>query len=415
MDRRMLEDITILDLTWVIAGPMATRLFCDLGASVIKVESRKSFDILRTGCQRKGDLDSRKEGGFAYNELNPGKTDITINLKSEKGRAAFEDLVLISDVVVCNFGVGAFRKLKLTYDDLKEINPKIIVLNASGLGNWGPYSSFVSFAPILQSLTGIHSLVGYENASEPFGSYPPIADYMGALAACNYLMAALECKRKTGEGQFIDLSQGEAAVSYLGPLLLDWQANRMERGLKGNHHYADSAAPHNIYRCAGEDKWCAISVVSEEEWLIFSKTIDPDNEWTGNEKFSTRKRRIENQKELDNFVGRWTRGKAPGEVGEILQDAGVSGVPVQNDTDILYHDIHLKERCFFKKVVFPPSDKYPESLIITGLPIRIDDRIASNNIEPAPEMGKHTEFVMTSILGKSKEWFDSAEKEDAFV
>ncbi len=416
MDRLPLQDITILDLTWVIAGPMATRLFSDLGARVIKIESRKSFDVLRSGCQRKGNIDPRKEGGWAYNDFNHGKLDISLNLKSEKGREVFEELVRISDIVVSNFGAAAFKKLRLTYDDLKEIKQDIIVLNASGLGDWGPYSSFVTFAPILQSMTGIESIVGYEGEKEPYGSYPPIADYMGGLAVCNYLLAAVRHRNKTGEGQFIDLSQGEAAVSYLGHVLLDWQLNKINRGLKGNRHYSDGAAPHNVYKCAGEaDEWCAIAVTSEEEWKTFAHIVDPSGRWTGNEKFESLEKRIKNQNELDKLVERWTELRSADEAAEILQRAGVSCVPVQNAEEVLYDDEHLKERRCFREMKFQESGKFPEKFIVNGLPFSIGGIRGESKVDPAPEMGAHTEYVVMSLLGKSREWFDEAAAEEAFV
>ncbi len=416
MERLPLQDMTILDLTWVIAGPMATRLFSDLGAKVIKVESRKSFDVLRSGCQRKGNKDPRKEGGWAYNDFNHGKLDISLNLKSEKGREVFEELVRISDIVVSNFGAAAFKKLRITYDDLKEIKPEIIVLNASGLGDWGPYSSFVTFAPILQSMTGIESIVGYEGEEEPYGSYPPIADYMGGLAVCNYLFAAVEHRDRTGEGQFIDLSQGEGAVSYLGHVLLDWQLNKIKRGLKGNHHYSDGAAPHNVYKCAGkEGKWCAIAVTTEEEWKAFARAVDPSGSWTGSDKFESLGKRIENQKELDERVEEWTKLRSREEAARILQRAGVSCAPVQSAEDVLYSDEHLRAREYFREMRFPCSEKLPESFLVNDLPFRIDGKTGERGVSPAPEMGAHTEYVVMSLLGKSREWYDAAAAEEAFV
>ncbi len=416
MDRLPLQDITILDLTWVIAGPMATRLFSDLGARIIKVESRKSFDVLRSGCQRKGNKDPRKEGGWAYNDLNHGKLNISLNLKSEKGREVFEELVRISDIVVSNFGAVAFKKLRLTYEDLKEIKPETIVLNASGLGDWGPYSSFVTFAPILQSMTGIESIIGYEGEEEPYGSYPPIADYMGGLAVCNYLLAAVEHRNKTGEGQFIDLSQGEGAVSYLGHVLLDWQVNSIKRGLKGNHHYSDGAAPHNVYKCAGEkEKWCAVAVTTEEEWKAFAYAADPSGSWTKSKKFESLGKRIENQRELDEHITQWTKQRSAEEAVQILQRAGVSCVPLQSAEDLLYRDEHLRERKYFREMKFPESDRLPESFLVNGLPFRINGKTGESEVAPAPEMGAHTEYVVMSLLGKSKEWFDSASVEEAFV
>ena len=197
-----------------------------MGARVIKVESRKSFDVLRSGCRRKGNDDPRKEGGWNYNDLNRGKMHITINLKSEKGREVFEELVRISDVVVSNFSAAAFKKLRLTYEELREINPGIIVMNASGLGDWGPFSSFVTFAPILQSMTGIESLVGYEERTRLW-LLPARGRYMGLAVQLPDGGAGIQ--KKTGKGQFLDLSQERRRFLTWGTYL-DWQVNRVKRG-----------------------------------------------------------------------------------------------------------------------------------------------------------------------------------------
>jgi crotonobetainyl-CoA:carnitine CoA-transferase CaiB-like acyl-CoA transferase len=303
MDRLPLEDITILDLTWVIAGPHATRLFRDLGARVIKVESKRSLE-------------------------------------------------------------------------------------------------FVSFAPVVQAMTGITSSIGYEDSAAPFDSYPPMADYEAALSICNYLMAALEYRRKTGKGQFVDLSQVESATSYMGTAILSMQVNGAVKGLFGSHHYADSAAPHNVYKCkGGEDQWCAIAVASEQEWRRFCTAVDPENTWTANPRFATLEDRIVNQAALDERVSQWTLQYTPDEVGDILQKSGVSGVPVQTARDLLFRDKHLKERDYFMEVDFPPSDKYPPNYIITGPLMRFPERTYPHVVPPAPSVGQNTPFILTEILG----------------
>lgn len=415
MSRLPLEDITILDLTWVIAGPHASRLFSDLGARVIKVESKRSLDVVRTGGQRKGNKDFREEGGWAFNDLNHGKLDIAINLKTEKGREALEGLVRISDIVVANYGTTAFHKLRLTFDDLSKIKPDVIVLNASGLGDWGPYCEFVSFAPVVQAMTGITNSIGYEGSAVPFDNYPPMADYEGALSICNHLMAALEYRRKTGKGQFIDLSQVESATSYMGTAILSMQVNGAVKGFCGNHHYADSAAPHNVYKCkGGEDQWCAIAVASEQEWRRFCGAVDPDGTWVSDPRFATLDDRIANQVALDELVGQWTLEHTPDEAGDILQKNGVSGVPVQTARDLLFRDKHLKARDYLMEVDFPPSDKYPPTYLITGPLMRFPERTYQHVVPSAPSVGQDTGLILTQILGKSEDWIKSAREENAF-
>lgn len=410
-----LSGITILDLSWVLAGPYATRLFADLGANVVKVESSKTFDVVRSGAQRRGNENPREEGGWAYNEMNRGKSDIAINLKSEKGRQAFEELLARSDIMICNYGPRAFHKLRLTYEDLKAVKPDIILLNASGLGDWGPWSTYVTFAPVLQSLTGIEATVGYEG-EDPYDEYPPISDYIGALTAANCLMGALEYRRKTGKGQFIDLSQGEAAAAMMGPAVLDWQVNRKKRGTLGNRHYAGDAAPHNCYKCqGGEDSWCVIACFEEEEWKALCSVVDPENTWSGGRRFATKAARLENQEELDRRIEAWTKTMRPMETAELLQRAGVSAAPVQYALDSLYRDEHKRARGFFIPVEFPPSDKFPDQFLVTSTSIRMTGVPPIERVAPGPSVGRDTDFILKQVLGKSPEWIKEAEGEDAFV
>ena len=417
MDRLPLEDIQILDLSWVMAGPHATHLFLDLGAKIVKVESKRSLDVVRTNTLRKGVEDYRQEGGWAFNDLNNGKQEIAINLKSVKGREALEDLVRQSDIVVANYGTSAFHKLGLTFEDLSKIKSDIIVLNASGLGDWGPYASYVSFAPVVQALTGMVSRIGYEGDKTPYDGYPPLCDYLGGLAIATNLMAAIEDRDRTGKGQFIDLSQVESAASYLGPALLDYQVNDHIEALAGNHHYAGSAAPHNAYRCKGEDKlrqWCVIAVASQEEWERFCQVVDPQGTWTAEAKFSTMEERVAHQEELDAKVETWTLQHTQNEVAELLQGNRVSAAPVQYAADLLYKDPQMQDRAFFREVVFPPSDRTPPTLLVTGPKMRISGLDYDRQVKPGPCVGQDTQYVLRELLGKSDEWIAEGMAEGAF-
>lgn len=415
MSRYPLKDIKVLDLSWVIAGPHATHLFKELGAEVIKVESKKSLDVVRTGGARKGNTNIRAEGGWAFQDLNRGKMDMAINLKSEKGREVLEQLVKRADVVVSNFGVSAFKKLKLTYEDLSQVKPDIIVLNASGLGNWGPYSNFVTFAPALQSMTGINGSVGYEGNGAPYDGFPPLADYMGALAVANHLLAAIEYRRRTGKGQFIDLSQGEAAVSYIGAAILDAQVNQRKSALFGNHHYTYTVAPHNAYRCAGDYRsWCVIAVMTEEDWKNFCEAVDPEKTWTADPRFATAAGRVEHQKELDQLVEAWTMEHTPWEVAELMQAKGVSAAPVRYAMDVLYEDEQFKDRDYLMEVDFPQSDKFPARFLITGQKGRMLGYENPHVVDPAPSVGQDTDYVLREILKRDEAWIAEAKAEGCF-
>jgi len=406
MKRRLLEDITILDLTWVMAGPGATRMFNDLGARVIRVENNRTLDVLRTGWQRKNNKSFYEEGGWAFQDFNRGKLDIALNLKTPGGRHVLEELVKISDIVVGNYGPKAFHKLGLGFEELSKIKPDIIVLNAAGLGDWGPYSSFITYAPSLMSVAGMMGLYGYEDADAP--EMPTeLADYTGCLTLANYMMAAIEYRRRTGEGQFIDVSQGEGAEVYLGPAILHCQVNDTTCGRIGNRDWGGNCCPHNTYMCKEYDTWCAIAVGSEEEWASFRKVVDPDDEWSGDARFATLKDRVENEAALDEYVGKWAATKTPEEVGELLQAAGVSGAPVQTNWDLLNKDEHMKQRGYFIPVDLEPDGKYPDTFRICNMVGIMSNVDYPTQFRRAPAWGEHTEYVLKEILGKSQEWIDA--------
>ncbi|MCD8224316.1 MAG: CoA transferase [Clostridiales bacterium] len=408
MNRRLLEDITIVDLTWVMAGPGATKLFNDLGARVIRIESNKTLDVLRTGCQRKNNDSFYKEGGWVFQDFNHDKLDIALNLKSPGGREVFEELVKIADIVVCNYGVKAFRKLGLTFEDLSKIKEDIIVLNASGLGDYGPYSSYITYAPSLMSVTGLIGLYGYEGADTP--EMPtPLADYFGSLTLANYMLAAIEYRRRTGHGQFVDVGQGDGVTAFLGPAIISAQANGVKYGRIGNRDWSETCVPHNVYRCKGDDdwQWCAIACAGEEEWQKLRGVIDPEDEWSGAEEFATHDARLANVEALDEHILAWTAERTPEEVGRLCQAAGVSGAPVQTNYDLIHRDEHLRERGFFCSLDLEPEGKYPENFEVTNMVARMSNVERPVRFHHAPAWGEHTEYILKEILGKTQEWIDN--------
>ena len=409
-----LSDITIVDLSWVIAGPYATQMFNQLGAKVMRVESKRNFDVTRPDCTRDPDADFLQEGGWLFQQLNSGKMDISLNLKTTHGREALEALVKQADVVVCNYSTTAFKKLRLTYEDLSAVNPNIIVLNASGMGYTGPYSGFVMYAPPLQAVSGLAHCVGYEGDQAPFEEYLPLTDYIGSLMIANLLMAAIEYRRRTGEGQFIDLSQCEGAIAFLGTIILDHQVNGCSHDLIGNHHYADGAAPHNTYLCKGDAAWCAISVASEDEWQRFCHVVDPDGTWSADARFASLEQRVQHQDLLDQQVSAWTRNHTPQEVGALLQDNRVSAAPVQSRMDFLYRDEHIRARTFLVEQDLPITEKTPNTFLLQQPVARFPEQPMPEAPPPAPAVGAHTEHILKEMLHKSEDWIQTGYAEGSF-
>jgi crotonobetainyl-CoA:carnitine CoA-transferase CaiB-like acyl-CoA transferase len=413
MARLPLEDVRILDLCWVLAGPHGTRLLADLGAEVIKIESKAKLDGWRTGLGlfREGVSGPLEEGSGLFQQENRNKIGLCLNLKIPEGREIFERLVKISDVVTSNYSAKGFRKMGLEWDKLRAINPQIIVVSMPGLGNWGPYSDFTTFGPSLQALTGMTGLTGFPG-EEPVGVGTSWADYLGGANMALSILGALEYRRRTGEGQFIDISQQEASLSLLGSSLLDWAANHKKRENHGNRHPVAAAAPHNCYKCLGEDRWCVIAVASEEEWGNFCRVLD-NPPWTQESRFATLLDRIRNQDELDKLIEDWTINYSPEEVVEKLQSGGVSAGVVQNIEDLL-RDTHLWERGFLIDLELPHPERKPPNVVLSGVATPFSGRNLGIRRSAPGSLGEPNEYILKDLLGMTQEEIERAAAKDAF-
>jgi len=406
-----LEDLVVLDFGWVVAGPHGSRALADLGATVIKCESPQKMDGIRGDFVRKGSLGPAEEAGCVFLEANRNKYGVSLNAKTERGRVVLKRLVEKADIVVSNSNPKGFRSLGITWDDLKEFNPGIIIINASGLGDWGPYSNFVTYGPNLQSLCGLNGTIGYEGAG-PVGIALPWADYMGGMTVALTALAAVEYRRKTGKGQFIDVSQHESALTFIGPLLLDYAANGRITNPRGNRHPAKSAAPHGAFRCEGENRWCAISVASEQEWESFCNAIGNPS-WAREEKFETHLQRVINQIELDSYVTSWTAGRSAEEASGILQKSGVSAAVVKNVKD-LFNDKHLRERGFLDNIGLPEvPDATPASIDLPGKIIRLMGWSNSIDRSGPIKLGQDNDYVYGKLLGMSADEVKEAQEQGA--
>jgi benzylsuccinate CoA-transferase BbsF subunit len=253
-------------------------------------------------------------------------------------------------------------------------------------------------------LAGFVNLVGWQG-KEPISLMVAYTDYLTPHFAAASLVGALDYRRKTGKGQLLDLSQLEVGLQLISPLLLNYIVNGREEKAKGNS--CDYAAPHGAYRCKGEDRWCVISVFSDEEWRSFCKAIG-EPQWTKETKFSTLKGRKENEEELNRLVEEWTKEHDPYDVMMILQEAGVSAGVVQNGKD-LYNDPHLRERECFWALEHKELGRFSH----LGQPSILSETRAKLN-RPAPCLGEHTEYICREFLGMSEDEFDKYLIEGAF-
>ena len=386
-----LAGIRILDFTRYYAGPQATLLLAYLGAEVIKIEGMVYPDVLRMPTTAAG-LGSMKAVVAGFNSLNAGKLSITLNLRTPQGVELAKKLVEISDVVVDNFRAGVMDKLGLGYDALKVIKHDIIAITASSHGATGPESKYSGFAATLGPLSGLSQLTGY--AGGPPTILRSSMDLIPGSATTFAILAALNHHQRTGEGQFIDLSAREAISCGIGETIMDYTMNNRVQSRNGNRD--DLMAPHNCYRCRGEDKWISIAISTDEEWEALCQVMG-NPEWTINKKFSDQLSRWQNQEELDILIGEWTNNYTHYEVMEMLQSAGVAAVPSFNNEE-LFHDPHCQERECFTPVQHPEEGQ----LYVLAPPWKLSATPAKVP-GPAPLLGEHNEYVFGQLLGIPKE------------
>lgn len=383
----ILDGIRVLDFTAHVAGPQATILLAYMGAEVIKVESRLYPDVLRSTAATAG-IGTEKTAMGMFNSMNAGKMGITLNLTHPKGLEIAKKLVKISDVVVDNFRAGIMDKLGLGYKVLKEIKPDIIMLSASSHGATGPESRYSGFAVTMGPLSGLSHITGYP------GGPPTIlrnsVDSRIGNAAAFAILVALYYRQRTGKGQFIDLSGREALTSGMGEVIMEYTMNQRVRSREGNRDVI--MAPHNCYRCKGEDKWVSIAIGNQEEWEAFVEAIGNPS-WSKEERFSDQVSRWENQDELDRLVEEWTVTHTHYEVMEILQRAGVAAVPSFSNQD-LFHDPHCQHRGYLVLAEHPIAGE----LYVLAPPWKFSTTPAKVT-RPAPLLGEHNHYVFKKLLG----------------
>jgi len=393
---KALEGIRVVSFEQALAAPMLTSILAAYGAEVIRVETGTRLDWHRQAGPFVGNV-NHVDRSVPYLFINNGKKGITLNLKQPKAVATAKQLVAKADIVVENFAGGVMNKLGLGYEDLKTVKPDIIMLSAAIYGQTGPYANMKGHGNPLTALTGLPHLTG---APDQMPQYPGfvITDFTAPRAALVGLLAALDYRRRTGEGQYLDASQFESAVHLLTPVLLALEANGEELERIGNH--SKCGAPHNIYPCRGEERWCAISIFTEDEWQRFCE-ITGNPEWLNDSRFSTLSARQENEATLDIMVSEWTSGQTPEKVMKKLQSAGIAAGIVQYGAD-LNRDEHLKARGFYWKL---PHGEDIGDFTYSGMPVKMS--ATPYEICRAPILGEHNEQVMTEILGLSDEDFVS--------
>lgn len=387
--QQALTGIRILDFSWFGAAPIGTKMLADHGAEVIRVESMSRPDLLRlVGTSHFRDYTPDINGSGFFNDFNSSKYGITLNLSHPKGLEVARRLVAISDVVIDSFTRKAMRNWGLAYADLVQIKPDIIAVSASQQGHTGPHADYLGFGYNLQALAGINHLTGHPHGY-PLGTSVNYPDFVLPMFVASVIMSALLHRRRTGKGQHIDLSQYQAMVSTLGPTLLDYLCNGRVQMRTGGR--SPTAAPHGVYRCRGDDRWCVIAVYTDAEWHALCQVLGHPA-WTRDARFQTLTGRLRHVDDLDRLLATWTCQHTPEEVMQRLQEAGVAAGIVQNARDLLAEDPQLRHRGHYRLLNHPTTG----STLYMGPAFQLSATPA--RLRPAPRLGQHNTYVYGQLL-----------------
>ena len=395
-----LKGVTVTEFTSAWAGPYATCLLGFLGAEVIKVESRRRIDHSRFTSFTTGTAFSSPDESPVFNILNLNKLSVCLNLSQPKAVEIAKQLAEMSDVVMENMRPGVMARLGLDYAVLAEVKNDIIYLSSSACGQTGPDREHVGYAPHFAGAAGLSFVTGYED-------WPPSVlagafDLRSATTAAFAILAALVCRQRTGEGQYIDLASQEAMAILNSDALMEYVMNGVVRMRDGNRH--DRMAPHDCYRCRGDDNWISIAVADDREWRALCSAMG-EAELAEDARFATAEARRRNRDELDRRIGDWTLDRDYYEVMHTLQQVGVAATPSLSNK-ALFEDPHLAARNTFTQVEHPVLGKD----WVVAPPWKLSDTPASIR-RHAPLLGEHNHEIFGGRLGMSREEIERLEEE----
>lgn len=395
MDKRVFEDLKIVAFSWAMVGSLTLKFFADYGATVIRVETGTRPCVTRTSAPFKDNVAGINRSGY-FNHFSANMMSLSLNMTTPQGLAVAKELIAWADVVMENFTPGVMDKWGLGYEALKQIKPDIIMVRQNGFGTEGPYKNLAAFGMILAAIAGIPNHIGWPDRGPLPVGVGAYTDCISPRFASAALIAALDYRDRTGKGQLIDLAQFETALYFFLPGLLDAAVNDREPERNGNA--VAFAAPHNVYLCKGQERWCTIAVTEDAQWAALCRVIgNPD--LAADARFDTLAHRKENESALDALIEAWTSERTPEEVMMVLQAAGVPAGIVENSADI-FQDPQLRERGLFWPMEHPEIGMFTHlgsSMVLSEAPAQAST--------PSPCIGEHNEYVLTKILGKTDEEF----------
>lgn len=401
MSRPPLDGIRVADFCWAWAGPYGALQLAHLGADVIRIESAKRLCPSRLIPPWPDNESGVNRAGY-FNQYNQGKRSLTLDLKAPEAIDIAKTLVSKSDIVMNNFASGVMEKLGVGYDVLRGIKPDIIMVSLPGYGTSGPEKDFVSYGPPQVAQSGLSALTGYVGGPPMMAGFS-YGDPNGGVHATFAVMAALLHREKTGQGQYIDLSQWEAAIMLLPEAVMDYSMNGTQPERMGNRD--PHMSPHGVFRSKGDDRWVSLSIRDEAEWQRLCEVMGQP-ELGSDARFASLAARKENEAALEEIVTAWTQEITADEATQSLQQVGIPAYPTLDALDMV-NNPHVGARDYFVELEHPEVGTrrhmgIPWSMSRTPCEIR----------RPAPCLGQDTDAVLTDIVGLSQDEIAALREKD---
>ena len=388
-DRLPFAGIKVADFAWVGVGPISSKYLADHGATVVRVESENRPDVLRGGPPFKDNVPGWNRSQF-YGDFNTSKLGLALDMKQDAGLAVAKRLIAWADVMVESFAPGAMERMGLDYAEVRKLNPGIIMVSTCLMGQTGPARAMAGYGYHAAAIAGFYEVTGWPDMP-PSGPWTAYTDTIAPRFVSTIIAAALERKRRTGKGCFIDLAQLEASLHFLAPEILDHQVNGRSVTRIGNR--SRFTAPQGAYRCAGEDEWVAIAVETDHQWRALCANVPGLHAGA----YPTNADRLGVHDAIDGVLAAWTAERSPEDVAALLQAAGVASGKVQRSSD-LAKDPQYLHRSFYRE--------YEHGEMGTVAYAGHQYRISGYNNSPrgpAPLLGEHSFEVLTDLLGLSEE------------
>jgi crotonobetainyl-CoA:carnitine CoA-transferase CaiB-like acyl-CoA transferase len=375
------------------AGPYGTRILADMGAEVIKIESPRAWDNIRTLVPQPG-IEDPWNSSYYFNFYNRDKKSLTLDLANERGREVFLEFVKQSDVVIENYRADVMDNLKIGYEVLRAAREDIILVSMAGFGKTGPERNHVGFGPIIEQMAGLASLSGYGDDGIPMKTGLSYGDPIAGLSACGAMALALIQRRKTGKGSFVDLAQRETSSALIGERFVAASLRGEDPVHRGNRD--DRFAPQGAYQCRGNEQWLVISITDDTQWIaLCSVLVAP--EWIA----LTKDERAAKHDEIDERITAWTLTQDPQVAMQNLQRQGIPAGRVLDSRDI-HDDVNLNARGYW--VYFPHPKMHPwRQSSPTWRLLEANPQMRQH----APLFGQHTRELLSGVLGMSESTIQS--------